>query len=170
MRLALVLFAAAPALLLANVSDARPKADYGALTWANPNVSIVQYRLDAVECTSEGVFAILGDQPATSSASAGSTPVSTSTTAPNPMIDALDYQAAGLGGALRAREDRQDIVDQCLLNRGYTPVLLTDEQRDQLRALEHASPERRRYLYSLATDPNVIANQATEVPVQRRSN
>ena len=51
-------------------------------------------------------------------------------------------------------------LESCLMERGYVKFQLTDEQYRKLRQLEVGSLERRRYLHSLASDPDVLAEQA----------
>lgn len=157
------------ALTLASIATAHaePKADYGALSWGKPGVTYLQYRLDAVECTSEGVFAVLGEQPSQSSSqpviSADPTrPPDISTSVSAAVLDSMQ-------SSMQARNERQEIVDRCLLARGYTPFLLTDDQRAQLRSYDRGTPERREYLFTLASDENVVHAQATEVRAARQN-
>lgn len=50
-------------------------------------------------------------------------------------------------------------TEQCLVQRGYSKFRLTDEQRHRLRKLKFGSDQRREYLYSLGSDPVVLAAQ-----------
>jgi hypothetical protein len=47
----------------------------------------------------------------------------------------------------------------CLVQRGYSKFVLTDDQRHVLKKLKAGSDERRAYLYSLATNPAVLQGQ-----------
>lgn len=55
----------------------------------------------------------------------------------------------------------QAILDGCLTERGYQRFKLTDTQMDQLHQLAQGSAERERFLYSLGSDPEVLAAQAS---------
>jgi hypothetical protein len=55
----------------------------------------------------------------------------------------------------------QAILDGCLTERGYQRFKLTDAQMDQLHQLAQGSAERERFLYSLGSDPEVLAAQAS---------
>jgi hypothetical protein len=62
----------------------------------------------------------------------------------------------------RAATILQDALEACLIERGYVKFELTGSQNRKLRKLEVGSLERRRYLHSLASDPDVLAAQAIE--------
>jgi hypothetical protein len=51
-------------------------------------------------------------------------------------------------------------ITACLVERGYTRFRLTREQRASLRRLRPGSPERHAFMFSLASDPRVLATQA----------
>lgn len=163
--------AAVAALSAATPVAAQPSAEYGSLSWGKTGISYLQYRTDAIECASEGVFAVL---PETSSQFVIPPPVI------NPVATSGAQNAAVSGGveppsasdmimserlryfnaSQEARLQRQAIVDTCLLARGYTPFTLTQAQREELRQLERGSPARREFLYTLAIDANVLTQQA----------
>lgn len=54
----------------------------------------------------------------------------------------------------------EEAVTTCLTERGYTRFRLTAEQRKRLSHLRPGSPERHAFLFSLASDPRVLASQA----------
>jgi hypothetical protein len=60
----------------------------------------------------------------------------------------------------RAATIMRNELEGCLAARGYVKFELTDGQYRQLKGLEPGSDERRAYLYSLASDPDVLAAQA----------
>jgi hypothetical protein len=60
---------------------------------------------------------------------------------------------------MAAQRARNDALKFCLVSRGYTEFELTREQRQKLERLPRGSDERREYLYSLATDPDVLGKQ-----------
>jgi len=60
----------------------------------------------------------------------------------------------------RAATIMQRELDSCLIERGYVKFELTRGQARRLRTLEQDSEERRQYLHSLASDPEILAAQA----------
>jgi hypothetical protein len=63
----------------------------------------------------------------------------------------------------RMRELKQGletVVEDCLKERGYVEFRLTDEQREMLSHLDRGSDERREFLHSLASNPEVLEAQA----------
>ena len=52
------------------------------------------------------------------------------------------------------------LVEDCLRERGYVQFRLTDDQREMLSKLDRGSDERREFLYSLASNPEVLNAQA----------
>ena len=52
-----------------------------------------------------------------------------------------------------------DVVEVCLEQRGYSRFTLTQEQRDALGKLKQGSPERHRFMPSLASDADVLRAQ-----------
>ena len=60
----------------------------------------------------------------------------------------------------RAAAIMQAELEDCLTGRGYVKFKLTDGQYKRLRKLDQGSVDRRRYLHSLASDPDVLAAQA----------
>ena len=55
------------------------------------------------------------------------------------------------------------VVESCLVERGYSQFRLTDSQREQLARLKKGTDERRHFLHMLASDPDVIEDQALPV-------
>ena len=60
---------------------------------------------------------------------------------------------------MAAQRARNDALRFCLASRGYIEFALTPEQRAKLSKLEQGSEERRQYLFSLGTDPEVLSKQ-----------
>jgi hypothetical protein len=54
----------------------------------------------------------------------------------------------------------EEAVTSCLTERGYTRFRLTRDQRARLSRLHLGSPERHAFMFSLASDPRVLATQA----------
>ncbi|HTU64508.1 MAG TPA: hypothetical protein VMF52_01045 [Steroidobacteraceae bacterium] len=56
---------------------------------------------------------------------------------------------------------RNDAIHSCLAGRGYTEFRLTADERAKLATLPEGSEERRKFLYALATNPEVLKNAST---------
>jgi len=127
-------------------------------SWGKAGVSFEQYRTDSSDCAH---FAANTDLEGTDPARA--------LVLASRLIDNQngfdDIQGALRTAApeiqwRRAATIMQGKLDTCLTERGYVKFELTDEQDDRLDQLEPGSLERRSYLHSLASDPNVLAAQA----------
>ncbi len=130
---------------------------YKAYSWGKADVSYDDYDKTAYDCTLEGVRAqVQSHAPETIATPTG----------PNVghgMAD--DYTVSGVLSDKDARDrdvyqQRQVVVDNCLLGQGYRKFGLTDEQLGKLQYLAPGSTERRHYLWSLASDPAILAKQA----------
>jgi hypothetical protein len=108
-----------------------------------------------------------GSTAASSAASGGSSSVSGApktigsgtyrdTASPDFVNRAVTQQQSQEMAAQRARNDA---LKFCLASRGYIEFALTSEQRAKLATLEQGSEERRQYLFSLGTDPEVLSKQ-----------
>jgi hypothetical protein len=60
----------------------------------------------------------------------------------------------------RAARILQTELEKCLSERGYVKFQLTKDQAHRLKKLKAGTLERRKYLYSLASDPAVLEAQA----------
>jgi hypothetical protein len=158
-------------------------------SWGKAGISLEQYRKDSLECGLKGYYSDISktdDAKAFVTASRQLDTMTTGASAPNvtassgtgpSSTDAVDQM-------VRYADQQQHIVDsarpnerfhnikktlvsvteQCLAARGYSKFELTDEQRHTLKKLKAGSDQRRAYLYSLATSPEVLASQKTGQP------
>lgn len=127
-------------------------------SWGKVGVSLEQYWIDSAECAHLAAATDLeGTDPARALVIASR------------MIDNQN----GFGdiqGALRiaapeiqwqrAASIMQANLDACLIERGYVKFELTDGQYRTLKMYEIGTVERRQYLHSLASDPEILAAQA----------
>jgi hypothetical protein len=158
-------------------------------SWGKPGVSLAQYRQDALFCGLAGYYTDISktdDAKAFVKASNQLDSVTTGASAP------MTLESNGTGPdttnsaeiAAGMADQQQHIVDSvrpderyksikktlvtndqgCLASRGYSKFVLTDEQRKRLSKLKAGSEARRAYLYSLATDPNVLQSQRAAQP------
>jgi len=145
-------------------------------SWGRAGISFDQYRRDAVECGREGYYLDISRTDDAKAFVRGSRELdnmtqSASTTAPGAdpvdaaVTKANEYERIRASVQPERRMDHlktvlQSAVDQCLARRGYTRFRLTDDQRRHVGKLPLGSAQRRAYLYSLSSDPKVLATQA----------
>lgn len=164
-------------LIAAPAAHAQKRAIY--TSWGKAGVSFAQYRSDAVECGRQGYYLdisktedahafvrgsrelddIVGNvaQPGNPYASPWTKDyVKVVTNDSQRIVDSVrpDKRMAHLATLLQGK------VDQCLAGRGYRRFALTAAQRGRLAHLPIGKPERHAYLYSLASDPEVLTAQA----------
>ena len=170
-------FVVSLAVLFAGAAAAAPAPED---SWGKAGVSFQQYHQDAVDCAAEGYFL---DISKTQDAQQFVDASRKLNNLPGPSI----YQTVGTGPGSTSSVDvtasfaniQQHIIEsvrpeerfknikqmqlakteQCLLSRGYAKFRLTDDQRATLRHLKFGSEKRRQYLYSLASNPSVLASQ-----------
>jgi hypothetical protein len=148
-------------------------------SWGKPGVSIDRYRAEGLACAQEAAASDLAKTgPARALVIASRllendpTPGPIATATPQSggaaAVDAIpSTSSAGIVAnigpqrqILKAGDIMKAKLEQCLTQLGYVKFKLTGEQRRRLRSLREGSDERRAYLYSLASDPNVLARQA----------
>jgi len=170
MRMAVMVaiaFAAPPALAATRVPHD---------SWGKAGVSLDQYRADAAACTAQGYFKDISGTRAAQAFVRGSRELDDATQSnfqPAPGEDPTEAELiyAGHMQAIvhsvnpeRQMADiatlQQDIVDTCLIAHGYRRFRLSDAQRRDLARLAIGSTARRQYLFRLASDPAVLAQQA----------
>jgi hypothetical protein len=149
-------------------------------SWGRAGVAYETYRNDSLECGLVGYFA---DVSQTREAQAFVTATrrledsdNTNFTAPSASaaqaMDAMIVQARQYEQIRRSirpeqkmralKQGMEAVVQDCLRERGYVQFRLTDDQREMLAKLDRGSDERREYLYSLASNPEVLNAQALE--------
>ncbi|HEX4737040.1 MAG TPA: hypothetical protein VH331_05720 [Allosphingosinicella sp.] len=129
-------------------------------SWGKPGVSFVDYRNDAVSCGRQAAGLDLAHTGPARSFVAGSRILENGsdydTWATALRVAAPQHNIEKAGDLLEAA------LERCLHEHGYHKFRLTAEQRHQLRKLPIGSDERHHYLYSLGSDPGVLAKQAIE--------
>jgi hypothetical protein len=150
-------------------------------SWGKAGVSLNQYRQDAVECASEGynldisktadaqAFVRASHQlenlPGGGNIQVTATPGSPENNSVNAMLDFSDAEQHIIDSVhpeqrfRNIKKMQMAKVDECLAQRGYSKFRLSDEQRHRLSKLKFGSDERRDYLYSLASNPAILASQ-----------
>jgi len=138
-------------------------------SWSKPGVSFEQYRSDGVACARRGYYLDIAQTDDAKAFVRGSREMddatqSAVTAAPNadPIDDAVrranEFERIRRSVAPERRMKNlktllQSAVDTCLQERGYTKFMLSADQRRQLGKMPIGSPQRRTYLYELASSP-----------------
>jgi hypothetical protein len=146
-------------------------------SWGKPGVSLSDYQLDASICANAALELDVASHPATKQlirashamdnayAQVGRSPPNgvgavygggpdTSWLRDVYRVDGSFYQIKGM---------MLQVLDGCLTGLGYKEFTLTGEQRARLGKLRRGSQQRRAYLHSLASDPNVLSRQGVLV-------
>jgi hypothetical protein len=155
-------------------------------SWGKEGVSMLDYQTDSILCATlaERAEADSGGKTAggingsnnsgasgTASGSAGSQGGGSfgslgggtyRETAPPDLVNraANQHQAR----EMQLKQARMDTLRSCLVGRGYTEFELTDAERAKLDSLPSGSEERRQYLYSLGTNPEILKSRAVTRP------
>jgi hypothetical protein len=160
-------------------------------SWGKAGITLEQYRQDSIECGLKGHYTDISntdDAKAFVKASSqldtvttgASTPMTVESSATGPdttnSVEQMAQYAARqqhIVDSVRPDERYKSIKrtlvaqdEQCLIGRGYSKFVLTDDQRRALRKLKAGSDQRREYLYGLASNPTVLASQKASLPQQ----
>ena len=129
-------------------------------SWGKQGVSLEQYWADSSDCAQMAADIDLeGTNPAR--ALQFWTRLGNGNMPPNNYADI--WMSARINPEVqwnRAATILRTALEDCLMDRGYVKFELTDEQYEHLQMLETGSVERRTYLHSLASDPDVLSTQA----------
>lgn len=129
-------------------------------SWGKQGVSLEQYWADSTECA-EMAAGIDLEGTAPARALVFWTRLGNGNMPPNNYADI--FMSTRINPEVqwnRAATLMRTELEECLIARGYVKFELTDEQDRLLKDLEPGSDERRAYLHSLASDPDVLARQA----------
>jgi hypothetical protein len=125
-------------------------------------VGYEQYRLDALECSSEGYdLDISKTEDAKAFVSASRRLESEIGSGVDPYTYQTIVNSVRPGARFRSiNQLQQSTVDHCLVSRGYSKFRLTNQQQSGLKKLKTGSVERHMYLFKLGSDPNVLTSQS----------
>jgi hypothetical protein len=148
------------AALAAAPASARYVGPGSSQSWGKANVSLADYRADAVAC---GRQAAAVDVAGTAPAEALVVASRMLDNAPDAWtaVDAMRI-ASPERNMLKVGDILQAELDRCLAARGYHKFKLTAQQRHKLAKLPVGSDARHAYLHSLASDPTLLARQAVD--------
>ena len=147
-------------------------------SWGRAGVAYETYRNDSLECGLVGYYADVSQteqaqafvratrqMEGADNANYVAPGASAAQTMDGVIIQARQYEQIRRG--IRPEKQAKDlkrgmeaVVGDCLRERGYVAFRLTDDQRERLSKLDKGSDERRAYLYSLASNPEVLDAQA----------
>jgi hypothetical protein len=153
MRVSTLLLAVA----VAGTALPAPAADRSGVTWGKPNVSLADYRGDAIACARQAAAVDVSGTEAAKVLITASTRIDN---ASNPAEIADDVAAARPDRQFKEVSDIQHrALADCLTSHGYQRFRLTAAQRKHLAKLPTGSDVRRAFLHHLASDPDVLAAQ-----------
>lgn len=154
-------------LLAAGLADAASAAPRPQQSWGKAGVSFEDYRKDAVECGRSAYYADVSQTEQAQAFVRGTRQLESTDGMPLDMLE-LARRYGQIQQSVRPerrirelREGLQQVLEICLTKRGYSRFALTDEQRRKLGRLKKGSPERHRFLHSLASNPQVLRMQET---------
>ncbi|HEX5182979.1 MAG TPA: hypothetical protein VFW19_07485 [Allosphingosinicella sp.] len=180
MRLSIVFACAVTLALAAGPAAARLVSPGAGISWGKAGITLAEYRADAIQCGTNAAATDLANTDPAKALVIGSRlidndPNATPAAVVDPMAGpsaapgALDNAGSTPGVIHMIAPDRQiakagDILEskleQCLKDKGYRKFRLTSEQKHRLAKLPLGSDARHAYLYSLASDPQVLTRQA----------
>jgi len=134
-------------------------------SWGKPGVSFAQYRADALECANMtyGAPIALHPLPPMPTGYVGVALPSGLWLDLRPS-HVMIYTTTLVEGIKHATwmdisEQLQVVLNQCLVEKGYSRFRLTSDQMGRLNHLKRTSPERQQYLYQLGSDAAVVVTQ-----------
>ena len=169
---------------LATLASSAVSAPAPTESWGKAGITLAQYRQDALECGLKGYYTDISqtqdakefvrasrELDTVSAGAMGPSTTGSNSTGPsnnNSIEQAAQYAdlqqhiVESVRPDERMRSIKKTLVandQQCLVHKGYSKFVLTDDQRHALRRLKAGSDERRAYLYSLASNPAVLQSQ-----------
>jgi len=165
--------------LAALSATAAQAADAPQFAWGKAGVAYEQYREEAYQCAMAGFGSDIADsapvetlRKATRRLEALDGQLQTIGSAPDPVAAGAQYASEAATVRAAARPEKQieavkqlmfSVMQQCMIDRGYTRFALTEDQRSGWSALADAQ-ERRVFLHKLASDAAVLEQQKQPLP------
>lgn len=153
--------------MLATPAAARKPID----SWGLAGVDFETYRTDAIECASDAYYADVSQTKQAKAFLRGTRMMEATDGLPLNMYE-LGYRYAQIEHAVppqlryeQLRDRMEQVVTDCLIERGYSQFRLTENQRKQLSKLKKGTADRHRFLHELASDPEVLIQQPTPTAV-----
>lgn len=142
-------------------------------SWGKPGVTQQNFERSALECTRPVATADVSADPSAKAYVAGFEVLDRENNMPPmPVPQSDDPNLVRADRQVRLKRmysperkvdalqnELQSRVDACLKANGYVRFALSDDQRRALTRLKRGSDERRRYLYTLGADADIVARQ-----------
>jgi hypothetical protein len=135
-------------------------------SWGRAGVDFETYRTDSIECISTAHYADVSQTKQAKAFIRGTRLLESTDGLPLNMFE-LARRYAQIEQSVRPqyrvrqlRDRMQLVVNDCLVERGYSQFRLTESQRKQLSKLKKGSDERHHFLHDLASDAEVLQEQA----------
>ncbi|MEJ0060294.1 MAG: hypothetical protein WDM79_12245 [Terricaulis sp.] len=122
---------------------------YKAFSWGRAGVTYSEYQTVSFECASRAMLA----------PRAPPEPIPTLFAPADPEWMIADAVSSDVQDQRSQYQHRQEVVEACLQEFGFTAFGLTDDQLAKLATLPRGSEERRAYLHGLSSDPERLAAQ-----------
>lgn len=148
--------------------------------WGKAGVAYQQYRDEAYDCAMVGLDSNIDKTAPVETLRSASRQLEaldgrlqSMAGASNPAAAGMNYAADTQAIQASARPEKQidaikqiifPVIQQCMIKRGYTRFALTEDQRAHLSTFKDKSDERRTYLYTLASDGDIVEKQKQPLP------
>jgi hypothetical protein len=159
---------AASLALLATPASAKPKPFD---SWGRAGVDFETYRTDSTECIAIAYYADVSQTKQAKAFVRGTRRMEATDGMPMDFLELarryaqIQYSVRPELQVRQLRDRMQEVVDNCLIDRGYSQFRLTDSQRKQLSMFKKGSVERHHFLHELASDPEVLQRQPVPAAV-----
>ncbi|KRA62594.1 hypothetical protein ASD89_22620 [Caulobacter sp. Root656] len=149
------------ALMLPAAAQAEAGQPY--ISWGKAGVSFEQYRSDSVACGTRGATRDMREQQAFKDVVHGTNFQDSALERGDAVEYVMIYQRNFRGSIPTLQKFMVNDVEECLVDRGYSPFALNREQTKQLYKYEKGSQERFHYLYQISIDPEVLRGQKLDI-------
>lgn len=133
------------------------------VSWGKQDVPYEQYRADAVACGLQGAQRDMGEQQAFRDVVHGTHFQDSALDRGDVVEYVMIYDRKFRGNIPSLQKFLVSGVEECLINKGYTPFALTQDQTRRLSGLRKGSQERFHYLHEISSDVSILQAQRLEV-------
>ncbi|SNT02782.1 hypothetical protein [Sphingopyxis indica] len=160
--------------------DANAKVSAPQTIWAKAGVSREQFGAEALECGLQGLaLKIDNSEEVKTLARASEQLDALDTSARAALIQDNAPNAAARNAAeqqtviaatrpdeqyARIKEKMFKVVRKCMLDHGYTKIVLTEDQRNEYSEIKGGAEARRSFIYELASNPHLLEAQREAAP------
>ena len=130
------------------------------VSWGKEGGAFEQYREDSIACGTKGAARDMRGERAFKDVTHGRNFQDSALDRGDPVEYVMIYRRNFRGNVPKLQQFLVNGVEECLMEKGYTPFALTPEQAKQLRNYKKGSQDRFHYLHQLSGDPRVLHAQA----------